>query len=81
MSRVAERGTLGRLFLAPLTKSRIEIINSLGRNCQAVPLLGDLLDRTIDEILINSPMGFLFIGLHWTSSGLSLAFAAGVRQS
>jgi hypothetical protein len=43
--------------------------------------VGDLLDLAIDEFSIEGPTVFLVTGCVWTSTGLSLELAAGVRQS
>jgi len=43
--------------------------------------VGDLLDFAIDEFSIEGPTVFLVTGCVWTSTGLSLELAAGVRQS
>jgi hypothetical protein len=43
--------------------------------------VGDLLDLPIDEFSIEGPTVFLVTGCVWTSTGLSLELAAGVRQS
>ena len=43
--------------------------------------MGDLLDLPIDEFSIEGPTVFLVTGCVWTSTGLSLELAAGVRQS
>jgi hypothetical protein len=59
---VAGRGALVRSFLAQMAKSRISNMNGVGCSFQAVPLLGEKLDCTIDQILIQGLTGFLFLG-------------------